>query len=283
MQVVNGVGTTLAGFELSGVDAAGVSWKVNDIEAWDDLPGTTGQSYQQAYGDGAWVDEAFWEAQPLRLLGRIYAPDRASAADALSRLKAAVPMRSPRPLVVSSDGLVRHRMVRLEGKPKFPPVTDQFIRFDIQLTDPLGRLLSGDGTTGFTHSAVTSLPVVTGGLVVDGLQAPFQVVATAAAGSVTVTNGGNARPPVAVLLTNVVNPTITADDGQVMRFAITVGAGQTLEVDLDAKTVKLNGVNRRNTLSGGWIVAADGTELSFNASTYNATARMTVRWSDAWR
>jgi hypothetical protein len=88
---------------------------------------------------------------------------------------------------------------------------------------------------------------------------------------------------VTVLLTDVVNPSIVDAAGVRMDFSLTVGPGQFLEVDLDKKTVKLNGVNRRNALSGPWITPAAGTELKFNASSYNANARMTVQWSDAWR
>jgi hypothetical protein len=283
MRVVNGYGVSLNGFDLAGLDEFGVSWKINALEGWDDMPGSTGKSIQKEYSDGGWVDEAFLEPLSLRALGRIYAPDRPLATAALGRLKRVVPVRSLRPLAVMSDGLLRHRMVRVEGKPKFPPTTDQHIAIDLQLSAPDPRIFSGDGAAGYTYSASTALPQTSGGVQVGVLQAPFQVTADTVSGSVLITNQGDATPPVKVLITNAVNPSISTADGQRMSFALTVGSNQTLEVDLDRKTVKLNGVNRRNSLSGQWITPKAGTELNFNASTYNATARMTVQWSDAWR
>lgn len=284
MRVVNGFGATLNGFDLVGTDPSGATWKVRDIENWLPLPATTGTVTQNAYADGGWLGEAFFQPKPLRLIQQITASGRAQMNAAISQFNAAIPVRSVAPLAMLDAGVLRYRMVRMEGAPALPKHTGLFAMADVQLVDPFGRMLSGDGSTAFTYTASTGLPSTTGGLTV-----PFTLAATIPAtvtsGSVTVTNQGNTTPPVKIIIAGpVTNPVIRTTTGGLMTFTIALSAGQTLEVDLDKKTVKINGtVNRRNTLAGSWIVPAAGTVLSFDASSYNSSAQMTVQWSDAWR
>lgn len=274
------------GIILNGLDLAGASgdttFKALDVKGWSTGPGTTGSVLQNAFSDGGWVTEAFDTAKTLFIPGTIKGPNRPAVARGFELLAQHIPRKELRPLVVDEDGLVRHMMVRLDQAPPSGEWrADRFAEFGVQLVAPDGRKFSGDGSSDFTYSMDTSLPTTTGGLQFPA-SLPWTIDAVQGTGSVTITNQGSARPRVKVLLTDVVNPVISAN-GQRMEFAITVGTGQTLEVDLDAHTVKLNGVNRRNVLTGRWIAPEDGTEIQFNASTYNANARMTVRWSDAWR
>lgn len=483
MRTINGYGATLNGLDLTGTDEYGVSWK-SEVTNWQTMAGTTGQTFQNENSDGGWIDQAFHQPLSLRLIGRVFAPDRKAAEAAITRLQSKIPVRTLAALAVSSDGDVRHRMVRMEGVPQFPVNSDQHITFDVQLSSPGHRKLAGDGSSRYVNSQPVGLPFTSGGLQLPGaapllknlvprpgaeyafspvalgsvtvarstawkdtgsssweltrtsdastdgamsvepnwsslkpntqytvygkcylpaplgsaavgatgsvlnqklsifvhinsttvgiftgvnvageqrmggvfttppvvggfstmraygggspgnktywdslilvegnypdleffdgdsvntssrtfawdgapgnslstmsstggLQVPFQIVATVVSGSVTLTNGGNARPPVLVTFTGpVTNPVLRSSDGGVMRFNIVLSAGQQLAVDLDAKTVKLNGVNRRNALVGSWIVPAAGMELRFDADSYNPDALMTVQWSDAWR
>lgn len=281
MRLDHGIGWSLNGFDLSGTDPAGVRWLVKDVEGWDDPASTNGGVNQNVYGDGGWVGSTFLEPQSLVLKARILAPTRTISIEARDSFKAIIPVRDLAPLVLMDCGVLKHRMAKQEGKPSVRQVSDHHVDISLQLVAPDPRMFSGDGTAGYTYEAETSLPVSTGGLQL-GAALPWKLDAVMATGTIQVINAGDARPPVKLLLTDVVNPVISAGETQ-MRLNITAGPGQTLEVDLDARTVKLNGVNRRNALAGGWITPTNGTRLTFNASTYNPAARMTARWSDAWR
>jgi hypothetical protein len=283
MRAIAGVGWSLNGFDLTGTDAAGTEWEVTSgTEGWDDPAGTSSGVVPNDYADGGHLEPTFLEPPSLVLKGRIRTAGRGASLRAMAELKAAIPVRALGPLAYLEEGVLKHRKVKQEGKPNFKRLAEHLTDYSIQLVAPDVRVFSGDGSAGFTYTDTTALPETTGGLQLPA-QVPFQIAATVTSGSVVIRNAGDARPPVKVLIQGpAVNPSIIADDGSRMSFALTVGTGQTLEVDLDRKTVKLNGVNRRNALTGAWIVPRAGTELKFNATTYNTTARMTVQWSDAW-
>ena len=287
MRADRGIGWSLSGFELSGTDPDGVVWLVQDVEGWDDMAGATGGVIPKDYDDGGRMQPVFLEPPSLVLKVRILAPTTEKLLAAKAAMQAAVPVRTPAPLVQSEGGRLKHRRVLQEGRPSFKRINEFIIDASVQLVAPDTRIFSGAGVPWYSYTAEARLPVTTGGLQVGALQVgagtPLQVTANTVSGSITLTNAGNAEPPVKLLITNAVNPSISDQAGQRMDLAITVGAGQTLEVDLDRKTVKLNGVNRRNALNGPWLVPAAGAVLQFNAKTYNAAARMVAQWSDAWR
>lgn len=283
MRAIAGVGWSLGGFDLTGTDAAGTEWAVtSDTEGWDDPAGTASGVVPKDYDDGGWLEPTFMEPPSLVLKGRIVTSGREATVQAIGELKAAIPARHLEPLVYLEAGQLRHRMVKQEGKPSIKRPAEHLVDYAIQLVATDHRALSGDGATGPTYTATTALPATSGGLQAGALQAPMKVGASTVSGSVTITNRGNAEPPVKVLITDAVNPSIIGSDGQRQTFNLTVDAGQVLEVNLDRRTVKLNGVNRRNTMTGEWISPSAGTTLKFNATTYSTAARMTVQWSDAW-
>lgn len=273
----------LNGFTLQGSDSFGAVWSTSVFDGWWDSPGSTGSTAQNAWADGGWIDEAFLQPRTLVAGGLVRGADRPSTRQAIDRLLAAIPVRTLAPLSVMEDGLSRSVRVRQEHKPVISWLSDTLASWNVQLTAPDPRRFSGDGVSAFTYSASTGLPSTTGGLTLP-LTAPFSIGATVTSGSVTVTNQGNATPPVRVTFTGpVVNPILRTTTGGYMAFNITLDAGQTLVVDLDKRTVKINGtVNRRNVMSGSWITPAAGTVLMFDSTTYNSAAQMSVQWSDAW-
>jgi hypothetical protein len=102
----------------------------------------------------------------------------------------------------------------------------------------------------------------------------------------TVTNVGN-RPTPAILtiVGPVVNPTIINDTlSRTLAFAITLGALDSLVVDLGNRTVTLNGnVNRRNTMTqSNWFLISQGDSfIRFGGQ--SGTGTMTVTFRNAWR
>lgn len=282
MRTENGIGWELNGFELTGTDAEDVWWKVAAVDGWDDPPSTTGQVVQRPMGDGGSLEPAFIEPLTLVLKGRLLAPSRPVGKRAGQAFKDALPLRGLAPLVRSEDGVLSHRLVRLEGKPTLPRDHEIFAPFNIQLVAPDQRLLGGDGSSPYQFQATAFLPSTTGGLPLP-LQLPFRIDATVVNGSVTVTVIGKAPPPVLVRINGpAVRPVIRDQDGGVMPLDISLNAGQWLDVDLDARTIKINStVNRRNLLRGAWITPRSGMVLSLDAAVYNPATSMTVFWTDA--
>lgn len=165
MELQDGIGYQLNGLDLGQTTAAGAKFKTLGVDGFEELPGTTGRSNQNAYADGGWVDEAFVEPKTIVLRERIQSGNnRPAATEALRMFNRAVPVRSLAPLVVSMDGEVRHRLVRQEGEPSQPRPVDDYVLMDVQLSDPFSRILSGDGTGPTFAAGPVGLPRVVGGL-----------------------------------------------------------------------------------------------------------------------
>lgn len=282
MRVDEGMGYALGGFELSGTDEEGVQWKTLDVEDWWAAASTTNQAVQNLLADGGWLPPSQLEPKALRLVGRFFAPDRPAGRRAALRFNNALPSRAPVPLVVSEDGVVCHRLVVVEGVPSLPRPTDVYAAFDVQLVASDPRLLGGDGSSPYQFQGEAFLPVASGGLRLPTV-VPFSIGATVVSGSVTVTATGNAQPPVLIRINGpAVSPIIRDEDGGSMPLNISLDAGQWLDVDLDARTIKLNGtVSRRNLLRGRWITPRSGMVLSLDAAVYDPLTSMTVHWTDA--
>ncbi|WP_422389942.1 phage distal tail protein [Arthrobacter sp. N1] len=274
----------LNGLPLHGPDTYGAVWKVNDIEHWLDPAETTGTVEQREHADGGFTTPSYFKPKTVILKGRVSAPDRRGVLAALDRLSTAIPKSVAKPLVVGdADGLT-HRLVRQSGQPIFPKPTERFGRFNIELVAPDHRRFSGDGA-GPTYSVTVGLPSQMGGLVLPAAP-PWTINATVVSGSVIMTNRGNTAPPALVRIEGPVSkPVISTDDGQSMPFDMDLTEGQFLLVDLDLRTVLLNGqAPRRGALRAQWINLSPGTNtLRFDAAAYNDQARMTVTWSDSWK
>jgi len=138
------------------------------------------------------------------------------------------------------------------------------------------------------HSAVTSLPVSSGGrtyprvypLVYPGIGTP---------GAVTLTNTGNLPADfIARIDGPCTSPTIlmVGPDGTPyqMTFDIPLALGDFLQVDSGAATVLLNGVtNRQNSIRAGttWFRIPPGSSVArFVANAYDPNAMLTIAWRD---
>lgn len=276
------ISATLGGFTLSGTDGFGVSWKVNDVENWDAPPSTTGRVEQKAGADGGWVPPAFFEPHPLRLVGRMIAPDRPTLKAAVARFNGCLPLKLLKPFAVTEDGVDQHRWVRVEGAVKIARPTDTYASFDVQFVAPDYRLLGGDGSQAWQFQQTVYLPVTTGGRIWPA-KWPYTIAATVIGNSVTLADTGDAQPPVMIRINGpVTRPVIRDDEGSSMLLDLTLTIGQWVDVNLDARTIKLNGTaSRRNTLRGKWIVPRSGMTLRYESATYNPTTSMTVFWTHA--
>jgi len=124
-----------------------------------------------------------------------------------------------------------------------------------------------------------------------GLTVPFTVDAVVSAGRVMLSNAGTAPVGLRLRIDGPVSEprvSLLTDDGTaVLRLQLNLGTGQWLEIDTSARTVYLQGTASRRGLAsvneGGWPLLPPGSaELAFDAATFNASARLSVAWRDAW-
>lgn len=278
---------------LTGRDPDGVLWSVKKpLTGWSGRTGSTGQAAQRAFQDGAWVDRAYSTGRTLVVPGDLRVrPDVGPGGEqhlklvaALDQLMGHLPVDTPEPVVVDEDGLRRHVLARLDGEPSDPVwVNPWHVRYEFQLFAPDYRRLAGDGS-GPSHSVTVGLPFTDGGRR-RPYQLPSRIDARVVSGSVDLVNVGTAPAPVEVRFDGPVpRPSVRSLlTGRSQWFDLDVLPGQSLVVDQEARTVRLNGVDRGGSKRGDWLNPVPGDSLVFDAASYSEAARMTVSWSDAWK
>lgn len=279
---IEGLGYALQGLSLNGDDGEGVDWKAFDIEDWDSPPATTGGTFQKELAHGGWITPAFDESHSMRLIGRLQSDDRPAGSRGLKQFVDCLPRYEVGVLARSMDGEVWHRKVRVYGVPKITRPTDKYTTYDVVLSAPDPRKFGGDGATPYQYQEQAFLPSSSGGLQMP-FTVPFAIDANVVNGSVVVETLGDAPPLVLIRINGpAVQPVIRDGEGGVMPLDISLSAGQWLDVDLDAHTIKINGtVNRRNLLRGAWITPRTGMVLSLDAAVQDPLTSMTVFWTDA--
>lgn len=135
-------------------------------------------------------------------------------------------------------------------------------------------------------TAATGLPSAAGGLTFP-VTFPATFGAVSSANTILATNDGNfGTRPVLVITGPVDTPTVLhTTSGRFLKFALTLADGDTLTVDLDAKSVLLNGTaSRRSALtadSSWWELAAGSNTVQYNAAATTAST-LTMTWRSAW-
>ncbi|MCC3277536.1 phage tail family protein [Arthrobacter sp. zg-Y20] len=276
---------TLPGMVLQGqaAESAPVAGVFSDLKGWWDPPSSRGTVTQRSYQHGGWADRAYYSPRVLVLEGSLFGDDPLAVRDAFEAFIGGLSINDLFPLVVTEGSLSRYAMVRLEEDPLVVWRGGGEATFNIQLIAPDYRRLSGTGPAP-AYSLTVPLPRTQGGRV-RPYTLPSTINATVVSGSVDVLNSGTAPAPVTVRFDGPVSgPTVRMPDGQWLSFDLDVLPGQSLVVDLDARTALLNGVSRRGTMRGRWLVFGPGSNtLTFDAASYDEAARMTVSWSDSWK
>jgi len=104
----------------------------------------------------------------------------------------------------------------------------------------------------------------------------------------TAANVGNVETfPTWTITGPVVNPRLeNVTTGETLEMAITLAVGETLEVDMQERTVLLGGTaSRYSTIVGApdfWALAPGGNSVRFAADAYDAAASATIVWRSAW-
>lgn len=266
----------------------GSPFLVTQVEGLLDLPDIVSGDRQRLRRHGLIAGDDFTNGRVVQLTLEVSGNDSYSFSQAVDMLMdASAPGGSEIPLVFQIPGVAGSGKRRMNARPRrrSMPVGREFY-YELPLavlefysTDP--RIY-----TNSLDSQVTSLPTAGGGLGFNAT-APFTFGAVSVGGTLTLNNAGNFQTSPSIVLEGpVTNPSIeslTAD--KTLSFTITLGVGETLEIDTENRTVMLNGTSSRyNTLdsTAQWFTLAPGdNEVRYQASTITAST-MTITWRSAW-
>jgi hypothetical protein len=280
---LDGLRATLGDVALGTVDAQGVAWTLQTLEGWDS-PDVRSEFTEREGDHGAWASPVYLGARPITLAGTIIAPSQALLESAMEQLRVAAGLDDT--VLTVWEAVPKQATVRRSGKLLTQYLTDTRATYSVMVTAADPRRYD---TT--LQSQPTGLPSTTGGLV-PPVTPPVTITASTVAGEIIAYNAGTFETAPVFVIDGPVNaPKIFAQlpGGEVVLFSYSqnLDTGEQLVIDTDAHTVILNGdVSRRRflTVPSGWpkIPANAVVSFQFRASSYNATAQLTVRWRSAW-
>lgn len=263
-----------------------------NLQGWLELPGSRIKYQARPGRHGSYAGQELM-SERIITLDLVLNPgaDRTGVAYAalISQLRTATAVDEspdPEPLTIRLSG--QKFMVNARVERRSLPADDRYNAqaslVSIQWTAPDPRLYSA----GNSLSLTCGLPNSSGGLIFP-LVFPLVFGTGSTGNSMTVTNSGTITTwPTFTIAGPVTGPIITnLTTGQILAFDPTfvVGAGQTLVIDPDARTVTLQGVNRRSSLfTANWFGlpanVPTGIQLT-SAGVYDPAAQLTTQWRNA--
>lgn len=279
----------LDGWQGNVTDDFGVDWIITTEDGWSDAPDARTSLVDLPDQDGADDSSTFETSRSITLSGTAIASSWASQNAAKDRLNAvAYTGRGLYPLTVTENhGLVRVAYVRRTGSQKIGDRQGYAFDFSIGLVAPDPRRYDANLTT-----LATGMP---GAVIPVGRTYPrtypvtyppsvtYQPVVNAATigtrdtgGQITISSGLD-------------NPgVVNVDTGALLQFNLSLGANDTLVIDLQQRTAVLNGTaSRRGSLMGGssWFLLQPGDNNLRLTGLPNGTGNpsMTVQYRSAWK
>lgn len=256
------------------LDSNGVLWWVEQVQGWGSPTGTLTVT-QKPRGHGGWRSESFLTPRVIVLNGVIQAPTSAGLAVARHQLNSAISL-SDTTFSVTEYGETLHGTVTRQGEVLFGDETETWTSFSLQLVAEDPRRYGPSATVS------TAMPSQSGGLTFAATF-PLSFPATVIPGVVSFLNPGNVGAPVVLTVVGpCVGPIIThISSGAQMVFSssLSLNSGDTLVIDMDARTVKADGQSSRigYVTSRGWFQLDPGpNDIGFNASVYNSSALLQV-------
>jgi Phage tail protein len=286
----------VGGWVGNATDDFGVDWVVTREDGWSTTPPPRTFREDRAGRDGAYAARNRLGTRLITLEGTAIAPSQLAMLAAKDRF-AALAVDSdvdegPHLLTVTESHMERVTWVRREDVGKAADRGPLVFEFGLVLAAPDPLRYSSE-----LHAAHAELPEAgeTSGRVYPRVYPLTYAVGAGDPSDLMVTNVGTYPTPALVVFSGpVTDPSIEhVESGRTLTFDIAVAQGDTLDVDLDAHTVLLNGTaGRRNTLVAGsaWFQLYPGTntlryrgQQTVPAGGGVPVAAMDVSWRDAWK
>jgi hypothetical protein len=273
---------TVDGWSGNVRDDDGVEWWVTKEDGWSTGPDIRLSLPNRPQRDGGFDAESFRAMRVVTLEGVAIAPDRETRERAKNRIAAVLADGSAlSELTVAEHTVTRRALVRLSAGTKIVDRGPHTFDFSLQVTapDPLRHGVE-------VRTAACGLPRPGPGV---GFPLGFPVFfGDPVGGALGLANEGTAVAwPVWTITGPCTQPVIRNDStGQRLAFGLRLLDGETLVVDVAARTVLLGGsASRRSALlpRSAWFgIPPGGMAVGFDALDPAEAGTLTVSWRDAW-
>lgn len=261
---------------LGAQDVNGTAWLLLGVDGMDGTP-TSGQVVQRAGDHGGFPTPQWYSARPITLRIQASAQTQALRDTARALLQQAIPVNKlatftygepvPKTLLVRRSGAIRE---------SYPTTLDCV--FTVGLIAPDPRKYGASWS--FTVNANGQLLGIT-----PPLTPPIALPSQPPPGSVSATNYGNfeTRPTITITGPITAPAVYNQTTGMSISFStVTLGATDTLVLDLLNKVAYLDGAFIGADLWSSWWVLPPGTSQIVLQGSNSGGAQMTVAYQDAW-
>lgn len=271
----------LSAYDDQPADSYGTIWGLTALDGWYDGWEGSGTVDKRTQADGDWVTPQFATGRVVHISGTIEDTSWDNVTRAFDRLLAQLPFRQLGTLIVTAgEGTYPPQTAQVRQHEK-PILSERFFNrgeFSLSVFAPDPRRY---------ETAVRSfdlvLPILSGGIA-PPLTPPFTVTGSTSISQVDLTNDGNETSYPTLTITGPCPPaTITnLTTSESLRVVDAVPSGQTLVIDLK-NGVATNGGQSRRVLGTWWGLRPGINTISFNASSYDGAALLTITYSSAWK
>lgn len=277
--------------QFNGIDATGVEWIIADPEGWYSSPPVE-LGLRDRGGDGAWFGRGAYKPRVVTVNGafRILARDPDLLDATAARLQDALDPRRDTFLSVT-ESPAKMLTVRPSAEVTCLPVPGQprvrTFSFVLTAADPFKYAAGQAGLV----SELLVLPdaATQQGLVFDVAgDWDFGGASDQGAGRVTVVNPGS--EPVGPLVTftgPLLAPSIrNVTTGQVLTLNLELGRGDTAVVDMDLRTVRVNGASAyraKDPRTPFWPLVRGGNDVRFTSPVFSEFATATLAFRPRWK
>lgn len=266
----------------------GTVYTVKSAGLYDNGVDITGTG-KKPFGHGSWASSEWATERTVPLMVQVRAGSETATRQALRALQAAF-----RPVEISGDVELRWRDVSGEyvlfGRPRGSQADER--QLSVGISDVTCGFVA---PSPFHYSAEETVtgpitgPTSSGGMTLPW-RFPFSVGGRLSGGITQLTNEGTADAPLRLEVTGpAVSPWMSLqrpEGQQVLRFNLSLAAGQTLYVDTGTRSVLLNNTSsRRGDVSsdgGDWPILPGGPEPVSTPIRYFGDGTLTVRHRSAW-
>ena len=254
------------------VFGAGTPFLVNEVTGLEDLPVIRNQDDNKGYNDGMFTGRDFFSGRTLTFMLTILAGNGNTAQQNYNLFQAAINpqqtgttalqfLLSPSDTQKTISARVRTRAVPVTPEYTYGKITAQVTMFcpDPRYYDITNTSLNltPSAPSGRTYNRTYNLSFGGGSLTGSGF---------------VINNGWAITNPTITIQGPCVNPVLTNNTtNQSITINYTLGALDVVVIDLNLKTVTLNGTSARNILANNsqWFTAPPGaTQLSFSATSF---------------
>lgn len=270
------------------VDGNGIAWILQGVDGWDGAPAYSGAGgvVQRAADQGGWATSQFYAPRILTLTVWASAPDQKTRDLARALLNQALPVNAPLATFTYNEPVPKFTLVRLNNQARVtetcPTLTD--VQFSIPLVAPDPRkYVVGQQQMILTVPSAAPAPLMlptTTPLILPQITAPFP---GGAAGLAVNTGTFETRPTLTVNGPATGPAVSNLTQGLTVSFsALTMAAADTLVLNMDTRTAKLNGNYVPADLSSAWWTLWPGDNTIQVAGVGDFGATMTATWYSAY-